>query len=1019
MLEVVNLTKIYQGKGGVTTRALDGVSLSFPKRGMVFLLGKSGSGKSTLLNLCGGLDSPTEGEIVVKGKSSKTFSPSDFDSYRNTYIGFIFQEYNLLEEFSVADNIALALELQGKSKEESAVEDILRQVEMEGFADRKPNTLSGGQKQRVAIARALVKNPEIIMADEPSGALDSETGAQVFDTLKKLSADKLVLVVSHDREFAETYADRIVELKDGKVLSDLTKSTNGDFTPTEALSKPQDTPPAFILSRLPAKRAVRMGVSSLKTKPVRLAFTLLLCFLSFAIFGLFSTLTLYDREATMRKSLQDSDLSHVVLQREIEITKHEYNANAEVWDTRKDTQSFRISQAELDSYKALYGEGVFGVSDTNCTPDNLGGDPQNLYPLEAAQILNVAVLPKDTSSIPLLAGRYSQSDDEILVSEYFARGVMSRGFTDGQQTPKTIAELVGKKLKLDAEEREYVVAGVFASDYERLVEKYPALVSGSSSTQKEYQTQQTWVREDLRETMSLVAFVDQALVDECIAYQTEVFSLADALLGSIRTSNDVSLQFRENGDPLSFSNAAWLPKQIQILGNAAAKEGEMLVPLSHLLEVSYGADTTASDALLATVVQKVNARLDEILQETGYAEKYPDGSIPDSLTDPEMCQIYWDYVEHRNWVAEEIPEQWLERGYEGSDPIFDDVFLPIWTEGEENSYLSQYEKICPPYKRKIEIDGKTRTYHDWAWDLYRGYFSEKTATGDLVFTEKMSQAWKEKIAEALLQELQTCSFSGQIAYRNQGGNAFLTSVGEKRTYRVAGIIFTDELSIFINESTFDSMYEDSVSLIANPNIRYNKRWSETEYVEEEVGIYDKVYLPYDHSKAQTEGLKAFGFDFVNGSRLLPSNPVVRHVEEASERVELLSTVFLWAGLAMALFSALLLSNFISVSIANKKKEIGILRALGARGVDVFKIFFAESITIALACVGLGVVASVIACGVLNAELGAALSGVSLFVFGPLSIVIMLAVALLTTVIATFLPVYLAARKKPVDSIRSL
>ena len=191
MLEVRNLSKIYKStvKNGVDTKALDDVSLTFPEKGMVFLLGKSGSGKSTLLNVCGGLDAPTSGEIIVKGKSSKSFSQSDFDSYRNTFIGFIFQEYNILNEFSVEDNIALALELQGKPKDKRVIAELLEQVDLSGFAKRKPNTLSGGQKQRIAIARALVKSPEIIMADEPTGALDSATGKQVFDTLKKLSAD--------------------------------------------------------------------------------------------------------------------------------------------------------------------------------------------------------------------------------------------------------------------------------------------------------------------------------------------------------------------------------------------------------------------------------------------------------------------------------------------------------------------------------------------------------------------------------------------------------------------------------------------------------------------------------------------------------------------------------------------------------------------------------------------------------------------------------------------------------------
>lgn len=223
MLEVRNLTRIYRSKNGQQVKALDGVNLGFPERGMVFILGKSGSGKSTLLNLMGGLDKFDAGEVIIKGRSSRDFSQSDFDSYRNTYLGFIFQEYNILNDFSVGANIALALELQGKKATNEEINRILAQVDMVGYAKRKPNELSGGQKQRIAIARALVKNPEIIMADEPTGALDSNTGKQVFDTLKALSREKLVIIVSHDRDFAEKYADRIIEMADGRVFSDVSK----------------------------------------------------------------------------------------------------------------------------------------------------------------------------------------------------------------------------------------------------------------------------------------------------------------------------------------------------------------------------------------------------------------------------------------------------------------------------------------------------------------------------------------------------------------------------------------------------------------------------------------------------------------------------------------------------------------------------------------------------------------------------------------------------------------------------
>ncbi len=236
MLEVRNLKKVYKVPNADPVYALDDVSVKFPEKGLIFILGKSGSGKSTLLNVMGGLDKADSGEIIINGKSSKEFSGSEMDSYRNTYLGFIFQEYNILSDFTIKENIALALQLQHKPVTDEVIDNILKEVDLEGFGKRKPNELSGGQKQRVAIARALVKEPKIIFGDEPTGALDSNTGRQVFETLKKLSKDKLVVIVSHDRDFAEHFGDRVIELRDGKIISDISKTTCEVDSPAEGLS---------------------------------------------------------------------------------------------------------------------------------------------------------------------------------------------------------------------------------------------------------------------------------------------------------------------------------------------------------------------------------------------------------------------------------------------------------------------------------------------------------------------------------------------------------------------------------------------------------------------------------------------------------------------------------------------------------------------------------------------------------------------------------------------------------------
>lgn len=218
MFEVRNLKKTYYPKKGVPVEALKGISLQFEDRGLVFILGKSGSGKSTLLHLMGCLDRATDGETLLNGVSSKDFTDEDFDNFRGDYLGFVFQDYNLLPDFNVEENIALGQELIGKKADNT--KEMLELVGLADMAKRKPAELSGGQRQRVAIARALAKDPKIIFADEPTGALDEETGKSILSLLKTLSKEKLVIVVTHDRDFAETYGDRIIELADGKIISD-------------------------------------------------------------------------------------------------------------------------------------------------------------------------------------------------------------------------------------------------------------------------------------------------------------------------------------------------------------------------------------------------------------------------------------------------------------------------------------------------------------------------------------------------------------------------------------------------------------------------------------------------------------------------------------------------------------------------------------------------------------------------------------------------------------------------------
>ena len=221
MIQIKNITKDYvSGDSKVT--ALDNVSISFRESEFVSILGQSGCGKTTLLNVLGGLDRYTSGDIIINGKSTKEFKDKDWDAYRNHYIGFIFQSYNLIPHLTVLENVEIALSIAGissKEKKEKATK-ALERVGLGNQLKKRPNQLSGGQMQRVAIARAIVNNPKIILADEPTGALDSATSVQIMDLLKEIAGDHLIIMVTHNQELAKEYSTRIISLLDGKVVGD-------------------------------------------------------------------------------------------------------------------------------------------------------------------------------------------------------------------------------------------------------------------------------------------------------------------------------------------------------------------------------------------------------------------------------------------------------------------------------------------------------------------------------------------------------------------------------------------------------------------------------------------------------------------------------------------------------------------------------------------------------------------------------------------------------------------------------
>ncbi|MBR7132628.1 MAG: ABC transporter ATP-binding protein/permease [Clostridia bacterium] len=922
MLETRELLKIYKPKKGVPVTALNKVSLKFPETGMVFLLGKSGSGKSTLLNLLGGLDSYNGGEIIIKGVSSKSFKQKHFDSYRNTYVGFIFQEYNVLDDFTVGANIALAIELQNRKATDDEVNKILEEVDLAGYGARKPNELSGGQKQRVAIARALVKKPQIIMADEPTGALDSVTGKQVFDTLKKLSKEKLVIVVSHDREFAENYADRIIELADGSVISDMEINTDADFSEAETRTitynqnvielpcgyhiteqdriaineyidsikngtvklqvnttasscfvktdvskiKTQDGS-AFklIKSKLPLKNAFKIGTSSLKYKKFRLCITILLSCVAFALFGLSDTFGAYNHIKTCTNSLADSELSYV-----------------------STAKSKKVGEG-INSYWRDYGYSL-SDKDLNALKENTGVVMHGVY------------VPLDSD---LSFGQYIDPQVSLSETDFDIYNTLFTGFAE---------------------------------------------ISNS-------------VMEDMHFELLAGTLPDGAKNEIAVSeYVFEIFKKAKY--------TDITLPLKENEKP----KYEEIKSYNDLIGKTLLIDG-VKYTVTAIVDTDFNIERYVSLTEEKEYQSEADRLVDYILfSEFDFSAQYSyacvimtgEGFVDKMISErPKISNITEGYIGFggKNY---NVDTNYMAR-------LGDiDKKLITWVDGEKTT-LGEYEIIATTDSVYEYFDEESATQLPTLEDGSIDYVTMIKNSGDL-------DVWGHKFDD----------------------NEVLSNTNK---YKLVGIIN--------NTSSIQSQNMNIRSTLVCSDKMYN------EFTEGPDCYYSFSVGEMPKEKSDIKTLVSYCYREDSSLRYQIQNSVTYELDAINSALQEVSKIFLYIGLGFAAFAALMLANFIGTSISYKKQEIGILRAIGSRGNDVFRIFFAESFVIAminfvLSALGVGIITAVIN-HIVRTRLGVLITVLS---FGPRQIILLLAVSIAVAFIASFIPVKRIASKRPIDAIRN-
>lgn len=1083
MLEVKNISKTYTPKKGQPVKALDNVSIKFPEKGLVFILGKSGSGKSTLLNVLGGLDKVDSGDIIIKGKSSKDFSQSDFDSYRNTYLGFIFQEYNILNEFTVGDNIALAIKLQGRKPSKDSVENILEQVDLKGYAKRKPNELSGGQKQRIAIARALIKNPEIILADEPTGALDSRTGIQVFDTLKELSKNKLVIVVSHDREFAELYGDRVIEMKDGKVISDIEKVyqeskttssgliqidnhllalkkghvlTDDDIKRLNDILKNYDTlisadsqtnkeikkvarigedfsresfsntdedkiiydsnqKFSMIKSSLPLSQASKIGASALKSKPVRLFFTILLSVLSFAMFGVVDTISGFNAINTVYDGLIHNDSQAYSLVKQSKDEEYDYYED----DLFTDEDIASLKQEYNIEVDKVYNSNQYYFSFSNNFYDHSFGSSV-IYNDQITGFLSLDNNRLNQLGFNVEYGYYPTMDNEVAITDYQYCLFKENGFRGLNGN--------GEEIIIEPEEM----------SQEKLLGNYLSFskgnlkISGIINTGFGYSFSSSAYGDLLSKDYNLI-YNDTTLKN---LYNQYRYQVVDNYPNGVYVTSSFVEELDNNYGFYSSNNI----KEGNFIAELSNTEGfynyfDCFTTLDRLQLDYYFFDenktSLASDEII--VSQEIyNSIIDTYINNGGEITILDEDKVQEEIY---FERTYDDYGIHNGWTkfVNQIEinafndlvyltpnitlYDYCINNLPQDNPLFDDYIKGFYSlekynyETGETSYEEYPEgQIDDEMKAYAYINAITMPESIVNEPKYYGYEDLVNYANQYVFDYQMREEqniFGGKTQSSIDSEYRANLYKKYFSEQELIGTIYFESYNSPSSpstehYKVVGAF---EYSLESYELYNGIVISNEIFQSIEPHLMVGYRSLLTDLT--------------DNSQALEQLLNST-YDETSENRIKVGNAVSESIDMFVSTIDMLSEVLFYVSIGLAIFSGLLLMNFISTSISYKKKEIGILRAVGAKSFDVFKIFFSEAFFIAVINFVFACVLSAVGVYFFNSAMVDTIGSLgSFFMFGIRQILLLIGLSVAIAFVASFLPVYLVAKKRPVEAIRSI
>ncbi len=1006
MLQLKNISKTYQ-TNDFKQIALDKVSLSFRQNEFVAILGPSGSGKTTLLNIIGGLDRYDSGDLIINGVSTKKYKEKDWNAYRNHTIGFVFQSYNLIPHQSVLANVELALTISNvsaKEKKKRATE-VLQKVGLGDHLNKKPNQLSGGQMQRVAIARALVNDPDIILADEPTGALDSKTSVQVMDLLKEVANDRLVIMVTHNPDLADQYATRIVNLKDGQIISD-TMPYNEDIQLTDYHPKK---------TKLLFTTALHLSFNNLWTKKGRTFLT------SFAgaigIIGIALILSLSNGVNAYISSLETSMLGSYPIEIEkstfdltsmmsqggfSENTSEEHGdtsiySNNVVADSVTTTSSMTVEN-NLSAFKEYLEAHSDDLSDS-ISAIEYGYDvtPQVYREDDEEGIVQVSPATLDTGSSSMLSGSISSawsqliSDETMLENQY----VLLAG-----EMPSSYNE-VALIITEDNEISDYTLYTLGLMDISEMYDLIDAAQNG-----EEYEDEmQQFEYEDVIgleyqvfATSQLYSETDGVYVNESKDedYISEHFDEATTVTITcvLRASEDADIS---SGIGYTYDLTEYL---MNITANSNVVKAQLADPDTNVLTgEAFDEDDEDSDT----------AAVDTNLELTSYMEGYDVSTLQNSGTVTlTMLENETDETETTQYTVRFLDYDGETVISENTYSVGDTIELPSEDPTRTNTDTIEYLFIgwqnpeTKAYYRSADLPTVSEDV-DYVATFYEYYVtSTSTDTSD-------TSSFDSSTFDSSVTDSSTFDTSS-IDTSTFDISSFDTSSID--TSAITGSLTTnltdDQLKVLMaqSDSSTPSTYEDVLETLG--------------YVTEDEPSSISIYpVDFDSKDTIEEFIESYNDQVENEADKVTYTDIISTLTSSITSIVNTVSYVLIAFVAISLIvSSIMIAIITYISVLERTKEIGVLRALGASKNDVSKIFNAETFIEGFVSGLLGIITTLLLCIPINAIVYRLVDVENIAQLPMQYSIMLIAISVILTLIAGFFPSRMAAKKDPVTALRS-